>query len=447
MRNYQQDRPLTKSAIVIGGGLVGSLCVSLLAQRGYKVTLFEKRGDIRKLESANGRSINLALSHRGRQALKLIGIEDEALSHSISMKGRLLHNINGHTKSVIYDPVSNQCIYSIGRNYLNRALLDVAEKDPNVRLCFHHKLTDVDFQTGFITLKSIKSGEILQTTADLIIGADGAFSSLRSFMQKTALFNFSQNFIDHGYLELCIPPERGGKLHPNHLHIWPRRELMMIALPNLDNSWTVTLFMPFKKFESIRNSENLLHFFNDIFPDALPLIGETELKNFYFSNKPSALVSIKCNRYDMNGKFLIIGDAAHAMVPFYGQGMNAGFEDCFLLNEILNETRDDVGRTTVLFTKKRQIEANAICDLAMYNYEEMRDLVTKPSFVIRKLLDTYLAKIFPRIWIPLYNSVSFSHMPYSKCIENKHWQNQILYATFSLLILVMATLVVLLRAI
>ncbi|CAG9772999.1 unnamed protein product [Ceutorhynchus assimilis] len=432
------------SAIVIGGGLVGSLCACLLAERGYKVTLYEKREDIRKLTASKGRSINLALSHRGRKALRLIGLEDEVLKNAIPMSGRLLHSEKGDTESVKYDPVSNQCIYSVGRNFLNQALLDAAQKYTNLKMFFNHKVVDVDFNKSTIEVTNCMTNDSIITSADFIIGADGAFSVLRGFMQKMPRFNFSQDFIDHGYLELCVPAKRGDQLRPNHLHIWPRGQFMMIALPNQDNSWTVTLFMPFEKFAAIDDRRKLIEFFESTFPDALPLIGEQELESMYFKNAPSALVSIKCGQYDMGNRFLIIGDAAHAMVPFYGQGMNAGFEDCTLLNELLNQTQDNVSKIIKLFTQKRQKDAFAICDLAMYNYIEMRDLVTKPTYKLRKIVDGTLAKLWPEIWVPLYNSVSFSHMEYSKCVENKSWQDEVLLYGVLITIIIFAILILVL---
>ncbi|XP_066150173.1 kynurenine 3-monooxygenase isoform X2 [Euwallacea fornicatus] len=350
------------------------------------------------------------------------------------MVGRYLHRNDGLTVSVPYDPVLNQCIYSVGRNMLNHILLDVAERSEAASLCFEHKLVNVDFKTDIITIQKNGWEDLVKTTADLIVGADGAFSSLRTFMQKIPLFNFSQNFVDHGYLELSIPPEKSGDMMKNHLHIWPRGDFMMIALPNRDTSWTVTLFMPFKNFDAITNAEELLSFFKTTFPDAVPLMGEDTLKESYFKTPPQPLVSIKCSQYHHGKKFMIIGDAAHAIVPFYGQGMNAGFEDCTILNEILNETDDDIQKSIELFTERRREDAFAISDLALYNYEEMRDLVTKPSYRARKAIDKYMSKMWPKFWVPLYNSVSFSHMGYQQCIENRKWQNGVLIIGLSLAI-------------
>ncbi|KAJ3665009.1 hypothetical protein Zmor_000530 [Zophobas morio] len=414
-----------QTVIVVGGGLVGSLCAIFMAKRGYHVTVFEYREDIRCAQLLRGRSINMSLSNRGRRALSAVGLENLIIGNAIPMKGRLLHDLEGKTKSVAYDPTTGQCIYSISRNYLNRTLLTELENHSNVKIFFHHRLISANFDDETITVLNLKSQEVETHSADLIIGADGAYSTLRRFMQQTPLFEFSQTYIKHGYLELKIPPKNGHKMLPNHLHIWPRGEFMMIALPNQDKSWTVTLFMPFVNFKILKNSHQLIQFFKVTFPDAVQLIGEELLVSDFFKVKPSPLVSIKCNPYHVGRKFLIVGDAAHAMVPFYGQGMNAGFEDCFILDDILYANKNDIGSSVEEFSKKRTEDAFAICDLAMYNYVEMRDLVTRRSYHLRKLLDEVLFKLFPMNWIPLYNSVTFSGMSYKKCIKNREWQNMV----------------------
>ncbi|RZC37274.1 kynurenine 3-monooxygenase, partial [Asbolus verrucosus] len=410
--------------IIIGGGLVGSLCAIFMARRGYSVTVFEYRNDIRLDKFVHGRSINLALSNRGRSALSAVQLENLILKSAIPMKGRLLHSIKGETKNIPYDNRSNQCIYSVGRNYLNGVLLTEMEKYPNVKICFNHKLIRVNFEEEVITILDLKTQEAKTCYADLIVGADGAFSTLRRFMQQTPLFEFNQTYIKHGYLELTIPAERGNKMVPNHLHIWPREEFMMIALPNEDSSWTVTLFMPFTSFESLNNETKLRNFFHTVFPDAVPLIGENLLVSDFFRVQPSPLISVKCNPHHVGSKFLIIGDAAHAMVPFYGQGMNAGFEDCLLFDNILCENQNDIARSIRQFSFRRVQDAHAICELAMYNYVEMRDLITRRPYYIRKFVDELLFGIFPRGWIPLYNSVTFTDIPYEKCTENRKWQDK-----------------------
>ncbi|KAJ8921396.1 hypothetical protein NQ315_003012 [Exocentrus adspersus] len=434
--------------IIIGGGLVGSLCASFMGKRGHDVAVYEKRSDIRTAKLSPGRSINLALSHRGRRALRSVGLENEILKTSIPMKGRLLHDLTGKTTSIPYDPVTNEvkfkfygdsptklCIYSVGRNFLNQTLLRAAEKYPNVKLYFNQKLVSSNFNQGTVTLLNTNTCETYEEVAELIIGADGAFSSLRRLMQQTPLFDFSQKYIQHGYVELSIPPERGHLITPNHLHIWPRGEFMMIALPNQDNSWTLTLFMPFDKFENLKTEEGIRKFFWETFPDSIELIEENELvRVFTRLNNPSTLVSVKCKPYHVGSKYLIIGDAAHAMVPFYGQGMNAGFEDCFLLDDLLGKLDEDIQKTVNQFSESRVESAQAICDLAMYNYEEMKSLVTKLTYRIRRALDNALFKQFPDKWVPLYNSVSFSHMDYLQCLENRKWQDSVINKLLLLLI-------------
>lgn len=277
-----------------------------------------------------------------------------------------------------------------------------------------------------IIISSTITGEHIEITSDLVVGADGAHSTVRRHLERTPLFEFSQNYIEHGYLELCVPKERGHLMGANHLHIWPRGEFMMIALPNQDGSWTVTQFMPFRIFDELADAKSLIRFFKNTFPDSIDLIGETELIEDFFKRKPSHLVSIKCNPYHVGRKVLLIGDAAHAMVPFYGQGMNAGFEDCTVLDKILDESDGDFGEAVKRYSEIRKPNAHAICDLAMYNYVEMRDLVTRPSYLIRKYVDSLLFKFIPQTWIPLYNSVSFSEMEYVKCIENRKWQDKVI---------------------
>lgn len=243
-------------------------------------------------------------------------------------------------------------------------------------------------------------------------------------MQQLPLFEFNQTYIDDGYIELNIPPQRGAAMMPNHLHIWPRGTFMMIALPNGDDSWNVILFMPFAKFDALATREQLLKFFEETFADAVNLLGKEELCDAFFKIKPSYLVSIKCSPYHF-GKCLIVGDAAHAMVPFYGQGMNAGFEDCVILKQLLRKYDYNVLRVLREFSATRKEDAFAICDLAMYNYVEMRDLVARRTFYVRKTVDEFLHVIMPKVWIPLYNSVTFSRMKYTECRRNLQWQDQV----------------------
>ncbi|CAH2074413.1 unnamed protein product, partial [Iphiclides podalirius] len=414
--------------VVVGAGLVGSLEALYLAKRGHQVRIYEYREDIRKTPSVRGKSINLALSMRGRTALQGVGLEEQMIrDHGIPMIGRYIHKVDGSTYIIPYDARTNQCIYSVGRNYLNSLLLKESEKYDNVVKHFNHKLINADLRKGALTFQKTESDETVEVSADLIIGADGAYSAVRKAMMKEPLFNYSQKYIEHGYMELCIPPGEDGEFQmpPHYLHIWPRGNFMLIALPNQDRTWTVTLFMPFAKFSEIDTEEKLLTFFGKYFADAVTLIGRKRLVEDFFAASASSLVSVKCRPYNVKDKTLLIGDAAHAVVPFYGQGMNSGFEDCTILNELFQKHNDDVERILSEFSSMRWKDVFAISDLAMYNYVEMRDLVTRPSYLFRKSVDDFLFWLIPELWVPLYNSVSFTNMPYSQCVRNRQMQDKI----------------------
>ncbi|CAG5012085.1 unnamed protein product [Parnassius apollo] len=426
LQNGHQKKPL--DIIIVGGGLVGSLEALLLAKRGHRVRLYEYREDIRRTPHVRGRSINLSLSVRGRKALQSVGLEQHMIrDHGIPMVGRYIHKFDGSTYVIPYDARTNQCIYSVGRNYLNSLLLKESEKYGNVEKYFNHKLINADLQKGSLTFLKTQNKETVDVNADLIIGADGAYSAVRKAMMKQPLFDYSQKYIEHGYMELCIPPGEDGEFQmpSTYLHIWPRGNFMLIALPNQDRTWTVTLFMPFAMFNEINTDEKVLAFFGKYFADAIPLIGKKKLVEDFLGGSALPLVSVKCRPYNVKDKALLIGDAAHAVVPFYGQGMNSGFEDCTILDELFQKHNDDIAKILAEFSDTRWKDVFAISDLAMYNYIEMRDLVTRPSYLLRKSIDDFLFWLIPDLWVPLYNSVSFTNMPYSECVRNRQWQNKI----------------------
>ncbi|KAG4067638.1 hypothetical protein HA402_005410 [Bradysia odoriphaga] len=370
IRNNRND---SMKIVIVGGGLVGSLAALHLGKRGYEVHLYEYREDIRQSQLVAGRSINLALSARGRRALTEVGLEDRLLDHGIPMRGRMLHDIKGRTTFVPYDRNTRQCIYSVGRKHLNEILLTATEDYPNVHLHFNNKLTSAKLKHGELNFTNPNTKETVQVNADLVVGCDGAYSAVRKHMLQQHGFDYSQTYIEHGYIELCIPSKDNEFAMPkNFLHIWPRGKFMMIALPNQDKTWTVTLFMPFKNFEKLKSSHDILQFFEKHFVDAIPLIGEKRLIEDFARTKPQHLVSVKCHPYHIDSKVLLMGDAAHAMVPFFGQGMNAGFEDCTLLSQILDKNGDDFKATLAEFSETRWENAHTICDLAMYNYVEVR---------------------------------------------------------------------------
>ncbi|KAJ3384962.1 kynurenine 3-monooxygenase, mitochondrial precursor [Lobulomyces angularis] len=423
---------------VVGGGLVGALTAVTLAKNGWNVEVYELRNDLRKEKQNNGRSINLALSVRGIEPLKEAGVHQSILNTVIPMKGRMIHSLDGKQTSQPYG-VFGECINSVDRQLVNDHLLDEAEKLPNVKIYFHHTLDSIDFDEGILTFK-LKNGDTVSTKkVDLIIGADGAFSKTRMLMQKKIRMNYSQEYINHGWLELTIPPGKDGNylMNPEHLHIWPRQTFMLIALPNTDKSFTVTLFMPWEKFENIKTKDDLLAFFEENFPDCIPLMGKDLLFGEYFKNPQGKLLTVKCKPYHYSNKAVLIGDAAHAMVPFYGQGMNCGFEDVSILNatfkrnliDLKKPTPAEISKSLLDYSNNRAKDAHAICDLALYNYTEMSSGVTKLSYLIRKKLETVLHKIIPSSVIPLYTMVSFSRIPYSEVI--KRWKRQSYWINFS----------------
>jgi len=370
-----------RSVTVVGAGLVGSLVSIYLAKRGYRVTLLERRGDMRKANVDRGRSINLALSTRGLVALEEVGLADVIRKNAIPMKGRMMHDIPGNLSFLPYGK-EGQFINSISRGDLNVLLMDEAEK-AGVKIKFNQRLNtleDVDF--------------------DLLIGADGAYSAVRHALQINGRFNFSQEYIEHGYKELHIPS--GTHLEKNALHIWPRESFMMIALPNPDGSFTGTLFLSFDQFGSIKDPKK---FFHDTFPDALKLMSDFEHQ--WASNPVASLVTMKCWPWSQGNNVLLIGDAAHAVVPFYGQGMNAGFEDCRILNQLLDKHKENWDLTIDEFEKLRKPDADAIAQLALDNFIEMRDLVADEEFLLRKRIEARLNQLYPDKWIPLYSMVTF----------------------------------------
>ncbi|CAI2178677.1 6115_t:CDS:2 [Funneliformis geosporum] len=437
--SLQETVPKRRVAI-IGGGLVGALTVLYFAKRGWQVSLFELREDLRVPENKKNlshRSINLALSARGLSALKNItlGLDEKILEHVIHMKGRMIHLGEGKLKSHPYG-VFGECIYSVEREILLELLLNTAAKSTNVKMYFQHQLKRCNFDDGTLELENKKTGNPFQDSADLIIGADGAFSVVRTQLMRVVRMDYSQEYISHAYLELTIPPrvnDKGEKefaMDPNHLHIWPRHSFMMIALPNRNKSFTCTLFMPFENFDAIRTEDDLMEFFRKYYVDSIPLIGEDQLKKEYFRNPRGSLMSIKCKPYHYKDRAVIIGDAAHCMVPFFGQGMNCGFQDVEILNGIFDEyeissvqSNDKLALALEEFTKIRHPDAITICDLAMYNYIEMRSNVVKPWFLLRKRIEETLYWLFPTgSIVPLYTMVSFSTIRYSEAVQR--WKRQ-----------------------
>jgi len=431
--------------VLIGSGLAGGLLAAYLGRRGYDVDLYERRADPREGNIVGGRSINLAISTRGIHALEQIGIADEALQHAIPMRGRMIHDKSGALHFTPYDVDPKKCINSIGRASLNTTVIEAAQRYPNVRVHFNHKCTDVDLTEAVCHLEKTGAGveaavsaanpEIIKVRADTAIGVDGAFSAVRQSMQlKIDNFQYDESYLAHGYKELTIPPGPDGswRMQKNALHIWPRKSFMMIALPNPDGSFTCTLFWEFegpRSFATTKTDADVRRFFDEEFPDAFPLM-PTLLEDFR-QNPTGSLVTIRCAPWFYYDKVCLLGDAAHAVVPFYGQGMNAAFEDCVVLDECLEKFPDNRERAFAEYFSRRKENADALADLAIGNFIEMRDKTASKTFRAKKKLDHLLEAALPRIYLPLYTMVTFTRIPYAEAARRARIQDWVVYTSLA----------------
>lgn len=422
-----------KPFVVIGAGLVGSLLSIYLAKRGYKVEVYERRDDMRKGNMGGGRSINLALSDRGWKGLQGVGIADEIKKIAIPMKGRMVHDLQGKTNFLPYGK-EGQAIYSVSRGGLNCMLMDLAEKHGS-KIHFSQRCKNIVLKDNTVILEDTANKET-SVAAKRIFSTDGAFSAGRLQMQlSTDRFEYSQHYLDYGYKELHIPPTKDGgfAMEKNCLHIWARGTYMMIALPNIDGSFTCTLFFPFEgkeSFAALTDNKTVGEFFNRVFPDAVPLM-PTLLEDF-FHNPTSSLVTVKCFPWSHSDKLLLLGDAAHAIVPFFGQGMNCGFEDCTVFNQLmdvyLGKSNEDESWKKIFeeTEKSRKPNSDAIADLAVANFIEMRDLVTHPDFILQKKIEAHFSTLHPDKWTPLYSMVTFTDLPYSHALKQGQKQDAIM---------------------
>jgi kynurenine 3-monooxygenase len=420
--------PRKENVTVMGGGLVGCLLSLYLAKKGYSVDLYERKADLRKAYKEYGRSINLALSDRGWKALNGIGIGDDIRKVAIPMYGRMIHDVQGNLSFQPYGK-EGQAIYSVSRGGLNIALLDLVEAETNINLHFSQQCLSVDVRNNEVLLQNSDTGEKTVVQTERLFGVDGAYSMVRYSMQKTERFDYSQSYLNYGYKELTIAAGPFGKwvLEKEALHIWPRGNYMMIALPNLNGTFTCTLFFPYEgeeSFEKLRIEADVLAFFTKQFPDAVPLM--PDLVAEYFSNPVGDLVTIKCFPWAYQDKILLMGDASHGIVPFYGQGMNAGFEDCTVFNQLLNEHHGDWHTIFENFEKLRKPNTDAMADLAIYNFIEMRDKVGDPRFLLQKKIESKIHNLYPEHWIPLYPMVTFSDIPYAEAKAAGEHQDNIM---------------------
>ena len=421
---------MKKSVTIVGAGLVGSLLSIYLSKRGYKVNVFERRADMRLETMSAGRSINLALSDRGWRGLEGVGIAEDIKKISIPMYGRFIHHKDGTNA---YQPYGkdNQAIYSVSRADINMKLMDLAEQQENVNIQFNKKCTLINRKDLAITFEDNLTKETSNTSADLLFGADGAFASSRLSIQlQSDRFEYNQHYIDCGYKELIIPSGINGEflLDKNGLHIWPRGSFMMIALPNPDGNFTCTLFLPFegeKSFSNLKTDKQVEDFFKSEFSDAFTLM-PTLISDFK-TNATASLVTVKCFPWVFDNKIGLIGDAAHAIVPFYGQGMNCGFEDCVVLNELIEKHNDDWDIIFPEYEQLRKPDGDAIADLAIANFVEMRDKTADPKFILQKKIEAKFSQHYPDKWIPLYSMVTYSpHIRYSTALKEGQKQQKIM---------------------
>lgn len=421
----------TKPVVLVGAGLAGSLLAVFLAKRGKAVQMYERRPDMRRESMGAGRSINLALSERGIRALKAVGLLDPIMEIAIPMKGRMMHDKKGNMTYQAYGKNDHEVIYSVSRGVLNQRLMDLAEASTQSKIHFNTRCTGMDLQTGTVFFKDERTGALSQAQGQTVIGTDGSASALRMEMMKHGRFNFSQEYLEHGYKELTIPPDENGnfRMEPNALHIWPRGSFMMIALPNPDKSFTCTLFFPFEGengFNQLDHPDKVLHFFEQAFPDAVPMM-PTLLKDF-MENPTSSLATIRCAPWHVDDKLALLGDASHAVVPFFGQGMNCSFEDCVIMDACIETYGDDWSKILPAYSTARKTQADAIADMALENFIEMRDKVADPAFLLRKKVEHALERKYPNQFISRYAMVSFTNIPYRTAFQKGVEQDKMLDA-------------------
>ncbi|GBG32584.1 Kynurenine 3-monooxygenase [Hondaea fermentalgiana] len=439
-----------EKVVVVGGGPVGALAATALAKAGFRVTLVERRDDLRQHEeqelaenatdkSASKRSINLALSYRGIEALRAVGLDEAALKIAIPMHGRLIHMPDGTRRFQRYDEtdVTNH-INSISREDLNKLLLDAAAAQSGIEMLFGQQLLHIDkagrlhfaktASVGSGTYNDCAEGDLVIDDADLILGCDGAYSSVRESLTRLQSTNFSRRYISHGYKELEVrPDEKSGKykIEPAEaLSIWPRGDFMMIALPNLDYSFTCTIFAPLEELQSLSEDADIKAYFEQNFPGIIPYM--PDYVDQFKRNPACRLVTSRVDPWNLGHKIVLLGDAAHAMVPFYGQGMNSGMEDVLELMETLSQHEMDITRAIPAFAVSRMPRGNAIADLSLDNYMEMRSHTASRLFLLRKRLEGWLNALFPSHWVPLYKMVAFTRIPYDEAVRREARQSSIL---------------------
>ncbi|MCB0326829.1 MAG: FAD-dependent monooxygenase [Bdellovibrionales bacterium] len=417
-----------KDAIVIGAGLTGSLLSMYLAQEGLNVSIFELRPDLRKVDLPAGRSINMALSHRGISALQKVGLFEQIKKDLIPMKGRCIHLKGQDSLHQAYGVDKDHVIYSISRGLLNKILLEASEKFPNIEKKFQYRCQWMNYETNMLFVEDLDHGREHSFHPNTVLATDGAFSAIRKSMIRQTRFSFSQQYIEYGYKEITIPAQNGAHvLDPHALHIWPREQYMLIALPNVDGSFTCTLFLPYKgehSFQKLNTVEDCKVFFDQEFPDLQEYA--YDMAQQYVDHPIGDLLTLSSHPWNISGQSMLLGDAAHCMLPFFGQGMNAAFEDCVLLHKELEKHDFDFSKAYSEFWPQRKKDTDAISKMALDNFSEMRSRVRNPDFHKRKAIEHHLERIYPELYQSLYSKVSFSLQPYHKILDQELHQTMLI---------------------
>lgn len=415
------------SIVIVGGGLVGCVLAVCLADKGFRVDVYERGPDVRESDLSAGKSINITLCDRGLKALHEVGASDLVRRIAVPAYGRLIHAVDG---GLTFQPYGNggEAIHSVSRNELNRVLLDFAAGRPGISFFFEEKCVGLDLTTNTVEFVNQATGKRARRRASRVIGADGAHSAVRLQLQRKNRFNYSQQYWHQGYKELVVPARADGgwTSEKNALHIWPRGEYMLIGFPNTDGSFTCALHLPFEgepSFASLREQADLLDFFGRSFPDAVGSV--SHLVEDFFTHPPGFMVTIKCSPWSFEDKVLLVGDAAHAIYPSYGQGANAGFEDCVTLAACVDEYGDDWAATFKEYERRRKPNTDAIADLCVEHFVELRELVGNPRFLLRKKIERRINHIFPDKFQDLYSMISFTCLPYTEALRISRQQDSL----------------------
>jgi kynurenine 3-monooxygenase len=419
----------SKSKIsIVGAGMGGSMMAIYLARRGYKVEIFEGRGDMRCEPTGRGKSINMTLATRGLKSLEAVGLLDKVMSITIPLKGRMVHEMSNLLTLQPYGKDDHEVIHSITRNELNTVLMNAVESYPNVKLNFHMRCIGIDKNRGRLQFRNEETDEIVNVDSDLIIGADGAFSIIRQMMHRGVRAQYQQDFMDWGYKELTIPAGLNGAFQMNKsmLHLWPRGDYMLMALPNKDGSFTCTCILPFEgkiSFASLKAESDVVAFFKSRFSDVVPLL--PNLAHEFLNNPTVEMITTHTSPWYYKDRIVLLGDACHAVIPFYGQGMNAAFEDCSVLDTCLAQSGGSLEETFASYQAQRKRNTDVLAELSKSNFVELRDKVQSPLFLARKKVEIGLNKAFPRLWVPLYTMMTHTTIPYADALAQFNRRNRI----------------------